>query len=400
MSEEKNVRIMKLTAENILNLKFIEIIPKKDTVIIAGKNSAGKTDILNAIWWALGGTKKIPSEPIRKGEDKGYTEVDLGDYIATRKFKRKGETSYLEVRNKKGVPLPSPQALLDRLLGDLTFNPVELMTAKNRDEILLDIAGLKDKLEKLDKERQEKYQERTFVNREVKKLEPLIKKDLKQCEEIDISKLVNLSKEIRITEETISRIENTIENLQEEIRTKQNRIRDDSKTLISLREKLHKYGTTSEKVQQEILSAQETNQQAQEFKENSKTLERYNDIKKDSDDLTKRIETIDKEKEKLIKNAKFPVKEMGYRDKKVTYKDIPLDQLSKSEEILLGVQIQMELHPKLRVILIPDASLLDRDNMKKIQELAKKKDYQIWIERVEEDVGIIIKDGTVKEDKQ
>jgi hypothetical protein len=59
----------------------------------------------------------------------------------------------------------------------------------------------------------------------------------------------------------------------------------------------------------------------------------------------------------------------------------------------------MALNPKLKVIRIMDGSLLDGENMAVITEMAKDKDFQIWIERVEDgsDMAIIIEDGAIVE---
>jgi hypothetical protein len=56
----------------------------------------------------------------------------------------------------------------------------------------------------------------------------------------------------------------------------------------------------------------------------------------------------------------------------------------------------MALNPTLRIIRISDGSLLDDKSMSIIREMAKAKDYQIWIEVVGDRVGIQIEDGVVK----
>jgi DNA repair exonuclease SbcCD ATPase subunit len=402
------LKIIKLVANNIKKLKAIEITPQGDVVIISGKNGQGKTNVLEAIWYALAGSKNIPTEPIRKGEEEGDIELDLGEYIVSRKFTKGGENTYLEVRNKDGAKFPSPQALLDKLIGDVSFNPIDLMRSNNRDEMLLDIAGLSGNLKALDDERQEKYNQRTFENKEAKKLEAQIKKGLEKAEPINIQKLLDDISDVK-------EIHSMIDNLEKEIQCKKRdreilleKIKQTDKNIEETQECLNTFHLNKrnapplEELQTKLQEAEEINQKARDFQENEKIKAAYKERKEAADRLTERIAEIDYAKETLIGEAQFPVLEMGYRDGKVTYKDIPLNQLSKSEELILGVQIQMALLPKLKVILIPDASLLDSENMKKLEEITKDNGYQVWVEKVGEDetVGVYIENGEIKGDNQ
>ena len=57
----------------------------------------------------------------------------------------------------------------------------------------------------------------------------------------------------------------------------------------------------------------------------------------------------------------------------------------------------LAMNPKLKVILIRDGSLLDKDNFTMIAEMAAVADAQVWVEKVGEgdDVSIIIEDGMI-----
>ena len=54
---------------------------------------------------------------------------------------------------------------------------------------------------------------------------------------------------------------------------------------------------------------------------------------------------------------------------------------------------------RLRVLLIRDASLLDRESMRQVAVLAKEAGAQLWVERVEDDseTAVLIEDGSVVE---
>ena len=49
------LRIIELRGENVKIIKAIRIRPKGNVVIISGKNGAGKTSVLDLIWYCLDG---------------------------------------------------------------------------------------------------------------------------------------------------------------------------------------------------------------------------------------------------------------------------------------------------------------------------------------------------------
>jgi hypothetical protein len=59
--------------------------------------------------------------------------------------------------------------------------------------------------------------------------------------------------------------------------------------------------------------------------------------------------------------------------------------------------VALAMNPKLRIVLVRDASLLDSDNMAIIAEMAEAAGAQVWLERVgTADAGaVIIEDGEV-----
>ena len=75
------MKIVKFIAENIKRLKVVEITPNGNVVEICGKNDQGKSSVLDAIAWALGGQALIDAVPIRLGEEEAYSRVTLDSGI-------------------------------------------------------------------------------------------------------------------------------------------------------------------------------------------------------------------------------------------------------------------------------------------------------------------------------
>ena len=126
------MKIIKLKAENVKRLKAVEITPTGAIVRVTGRNEQGKTSLLDAIWWALGGTKNIQAKPIRKGALEASVELDLGKYIVSRRWTHKGSYLHVRQRDEEGRPSPvsRPQDLLDGMLSKVAFDPLSFMRLK------------------------------------------------------------------------------------------------------------------------------------------------------------------------------------------------------------------------------------------------------------------------------
>ena len=149
------MHILKFFAENIKKLRVVEITPTGNLVQITGRNSAGKSSVLDAIFYALAGTKNIPSQPVRKGARKAMVKLDLGDVVVTRRFTEGGGSS-LAVEGLDGSKFPSPQSMLDSLLGELAFDPLAFaqMESKAQLETLRRMVPLSVDIDALDDRRQ------------------------------------------------------------------------------------------------------------------------------------------------------------------------------------------------------------------------------------------------------
>ena len=168
------MKIVKLKAENIKKLVAVEIEPTGAVVKITGANGAGKTAVLDAIYWALGGGDSVQQEPIRTGEDHAYTSLDLGDVVVTRNIhvRKEGDiTSSVVVETKDGLRYKTPQTFLDSLTGRLWFDPAEFcrQEPKKQVETLRQLTGVD--FTELDQTRAKLYADRTQVNKEVNRLE-------------------------------------------------------------------------------------------------------------------------------------------------------------------------------------------------------------------------------------
>ena len=422
-----DLKIIKLQAENFKRLKAVQIKPDGTMVIISGKNDQGKTSVLDSIMVALAGGRKTPDMPIRKGQKKANVSVDIGEFLVERSFTDKGE--YLKVSNKDGFDVKSPQQILNKLVSGLSFDPLEFsqMESPKQSELLKKLTGLDFTI--LDNERRTKYDDRTIANKEQKSLEAQI-----QAITIDPNtpeaetSLTDLTQEYQSQMQVIKENDGQREKLkamkqnkivlESSVKDYENKIKELQAALDNKKKELEKLNSegkdfalkVSKLVDPDLAGitlkmeqCEENNKKVRTKKERQELVDRLKAKILETDKLSKRIDEIDAEKEAQLKNADMPIAGLTFDETGISFEDIPFNQISASKKLKVSLAMGMALNPELKVMLIRDGSLLDKDNMKVIEQMAKDKDYQIWIECVGDDensVGIIIEDGTVREIKE
>ncbi|MCJ7790557.1 MAG: AAA family ATPase [Candidatus Atribacteria bacterium] len=396
------MRIIRLQAENIKKIKAIDITPTTDMVVISGKNGAGKSSALDAIWFALegrGSLKKTP-EPIRKGEKNAKVTLTLDDFIVTKNFTA-NDKSYLKVTNKEGLAYGSPQELLDSFIGQLAFDPLEFAQMKEGEQrnLLLQVAEID--IDSLDDKIMDLREERRLKGQEVKLLSG-------QREEITTNELPEkvistsvLNDELEVALNNISDWNNTFKDLgehkrrfftlKEELIKLENIIVDEEKWI----KENHPVDVSG--IKERILKADNINYQVMARERNKIADKKQKEAQDIYDNYTSKIDDVIKQKETALSTAKMPITGLGISETGVTYNDIPFGQLSSSEQLRVSLAIAMALNPKLKVIRITDGSLLDEDSMEIIRKLAEKKDYQVWVEKVDGTgkIGFYIEEGEV-----
>ena len=417
---DKQYRILNLHAENIKKIKVVDITtdPKSNTVIISGANGNGKSSVLDCIEMACRGGDTLPDVPIRRGEDKGVIELDLGDLTIKRTFTEKG--SYLFVESKDGARYPQPQAMLDKMLGSISFDPLEFTRIKPKEqyEQIKELVNLKG-IEPLEAKIKADEEARTASGRQVKELAAqvvgIVIPEGTPAQPVDVSALTakiisakenyatykSVGQDILAKEARAASIKTEMENLNYELGEIHDLLIEMAKhreTIVATTPNLEKFKEMEAEIQNATaINAAVANRDARDLKEK--------DLKfwaKQHADLEAAILSGRKAKADLIADAKMPVKGLSLEEGTVLYKDIPLSQASTAEQIRVSTAIAMASNPALRVIRIKDASLLDDDSMAIIKEMAEKKDFQIWLEVVNSDdpMAVVIEDGEVAEPKK
>lgn len=432
--------IIQLTAENFMGLKAVSISPDGNVVEITGPNGAGKSSVLRAIWAALGGKDAFPKKPIRDGEDSAMVRLVLGEdgkpALKVRlKFIGQEDGSFthsLIVENGEGARFNSPQKMLDKLVGALSFDPLAFANAKpaaQMETLKQFVVGVD--LDDLAAKNADDFKTRTDINRRAKA-------ERVRADAIDIPAG---APKARIDDKALldeyanagagnAKIAQRAENrrqAKEEAETKTRRARDLFDEVAALRQKADEaekqavaLGEEAKEIKDDLADAPalpepvdltdlrkrideaaEANRRfdaAAAARQQQKALsESAAALEAESAALTARMEERDKAKAAAIAKAKMPIKGLGFGADEITLDDVPFSQVNAAAKLRASVAIAAALNPDLRVLRVEQGVLLDKAGFKQLAALAKEMNMQVWCETVESGrpAAIEIRDGEV-----
>jgi DNA repair exonuclease SbcCD ATPase subunit len=430
------MKIINLVASNVKRLLAVDITPQGNVVVIGGKNGAGKSSCLDAIEYALGGDPSAKM-PVRRGEEKARIVLDLGDLIVKRTFTAAGGTS-LVVTNADGVKQMSPQGILDKLVGKLTFDPLNFARQKPQQqaETMRALVGLD--FAALDVAREKLFDERTAVNRHVKNLEAQLSAfpkydvpgeevsgadilteqqkasetnaandELRRAVGVEQDRLADCNRQIKAGQNLCNDITLEIEKLKIKLNAAEKELRDANAAVPDLEKSIVAARSKAESAKDidltqfksKLATVEETNRKVRSNVQRADLVAGLKKHSEDAEKMTARLEKMDSDKRAATTNAKYPVPGLLFdASGGITLNGIPFEQCSAAEQLKVSIAVGFALNPKLRVLLVRDGSLLDEDSMNVLIAMATEADAQVWIERVETDAhtSVVIEDGHVQ----
>ncbi len=436
------MKITAVTIKDFKRIKEVSITPGADRalILIGGKNAQGKSSLLDGLTVALGGKRAQPSDPVRHGADEAEITVELdgGDLTINRVIQPGGE-SVLEVRDRLGA-IKSPQALLDKMLGARSLDPIQFLslTAKDQRTQLMRLIEGADRITELNGKRERVFTKRTEIGRDLKSAAGELER-LKPVEVgtlLDVAEMTAESKKLAELQRGGDGLGSTYEQCKRETVGATARLKATTEAIVRLRTDLAKLEAeesawTEDVARCKAVEAETKAKLDAAGAEWAKLAPRRDELDKDlgragehnravitaeahmkrraeaeetvakltaeDADLTKVIATIDDRKASILAAAKLPVEGLGVTDDGIELAGVPFAQASAAERVRVAIGLAIHAAAGLDDVFLRDGALLDDDFLAMVAAQAAAAGKQLWVERVgTKDPGVIvISDGKV-----
>lgn len=412
-----SVKIAALEAENVKRIKAVALTPSPTGLtIVGGNNNQGKTSVLDALAWALGGEKFRPTAAVRDGAlAPPHLKVILSNGVVV---ERKGKNSSLTVTDPTGQR--SGQQLLNAFVEPLALDLPRFMQASDKDkaDTLLNIIGVGDALTGLDREIKALYDRRTVIGQigaqkrhaaeELTEYpdapsEPVSAIELiQQQQEILLHNADNQRKRMKLAqlEEQEKRLGRRVQELSQELEMVEHQltavqqdVQDATKTVAQLQDE-----STAE-LEQSIRNVEEINRQVSANLAKSKAQDEAERYAQEYAALTEQIKAKRTARMDLLNGADLPLTGLGVEDGSLTYNGKHWQDMSGSDQLRVATAIVRRLNPDCGFVLLDKLEQMDLATLAEFGSWLQAEGLQAIATRVSTggECQIIIEDGRVKD---
>lgn len=411
-----SVKIMALEAENVKRIKAVALTPAPTGLtLVGGNNNQGKTSVLDALAWALGGEKFRPDAAVREGAvAPAHLKVKLSNGVVV---ERKGKNSSLTVTDPTGRR--SGQQLLNAFVEPLALDLPRFMDASDKEkaDILLRIIGIGDALQTRDREIKALYDKRTFTGQlaQQKKnfAEELIYYPDVPEEPVSASDLIHQQQAILARNGENQRLRQNLAGLEEKSRVLADRRAQLEQTLALLvkeqaevNELLCTARKSAENLQDEstaeleasIRGIEETNRKVRANCEKSRAADEAAQYASEYDKLTEAIAQKRADRMALLNGADLPLPGLSVEDGLLTYQGRHWKDMSGSDQLRVAAAIVRRLNPDCGFVLLDKLEQMDMTTLNEFSRWLEAEGLQAIATRVStgSECQIIIEDGMVK----
>lgn len=418
-----SVKITALEAENVKRIKAVALTPAPTGLtLVGGNNNQGKTSVLDALAWALGGEKFRPNAAQRDGAvAPAHLRVTLSNGVVV---ERKGKNSSLTVTDPTGRR--SGQQLLNAFVEPLALDLPRFMEASDKEkaDILLRIIGIGNELHLRDMEIKSIYDKRTFTGQLAQQKkhfadelisypdapeQPLSASDLiRQQQDIlarngENQRLRQQAQELaRQEQQCLDELKRTreriaeLEKLREELDTKHTKLFNQRKNAEKTVDQLQDESTAE--LEASIQSIEETNRKVRANLEKARAEDEAKHYAEEYDRLTEAIAQKRKERLALLNGADLPLPELSVEDGALTYKGKRWRDMSGSDQLRVAAAIVRRLNPDCGFVLLDKLEQMDMTTLEEFGRWLEAEGLQAIATRVStgSECQIIIEDGMVK----
>jgi len=413
------VRINQFEVENVKRVKAIAYDCSADTLtVIGGNNAQGKTSVLDAIMWTLGGDRYKPGNAMREGAEKLATKVTLSNGIIV---ERRGQGS-LKITSPDGR---SGQALLNEFVNQFALNLPKFMNASQTEKahMLLDLfPDLGQQLNDLNEEVKRMFDERhalgVIATRKAKHaedlpyIEDLPEEPLSGREMTDkLQKALAVNARNAETRRRAGQVAKQITQADAEVASQKARIAELEARLTEERERLNELtatvaglkleerearssiadlqdeDTTALETEMEAIDA--TNAKIRSNLDKRKAEAEATDMQAQYREITEKLDELRAQRLKLLSSVE--IGEAG----ELLFNDQPWDCMSGSEQLRVAVAISAAVKPECGFVLLDSMERMDVNQLRQFAAWLEAKGLQAIGTRVStgDECSLVIEDG-------
>jgi DNA repair exonuclease SbcCD ATPase subunit len=403
-----SIKINKLEIENIKRVKAVKVeLSESGLTILGGNNNQGKTSVLDAIAWALGGEKYRPSDAQREGSIiPPSLHITLSNGIIV---ERKGKNSDLKVMDPTGKK--GGQQLLNEFVEQLALDLPKFTQSSNSEKAktLLKIIGVEDVLFNLEKKYNELYNKRHAIgqiaDQKTKFTKEMISHPDAPKDLVSASDLIKQQQDILAKNGENQRKRQNLQSIRSKVESLTNQITELQKQLniyvkdleIAQKSALDLHDESTEELEKNIENIEEINRKVRANLDKEKAEEEAKEYFRQYETLTGQIEEIKQAKKELLENVNLPLPELSVSDGELTYKGKKWDCMSGSEQLKVSTAIVRKLNPNCGFVLLDKLEQMDVDTLKEFGLWLEQEKLQAIATRVStgEECSIIISDGYI-----
>lgn len=405
------------TVSGYKGVKEIQLIPKGNLAVIAGKNGAGKSSFIDAITELIDprGVKLTP-KPIREGETQARAEFvddELGIRIA-RVWTKNGTAGTLTAETLEGARYQRPAEMVAKLTGGSIFDPISWLALDEKKQLeeLLSKVELPFNLDTLAENKKKAENARLEANREVKRLKSVVESMPDHGDDVPDEEVSSRDLIDRIN--AAQKFADDVRDANQAIVTEQQAMADIDREIARLKER---YALAEDRRDRAVQFLQEAEANKSEsvdmLKEELGNLEAINQRVREK--ATRRvqrkalldasiaaakaqgdIDAIERLKREGLEEADFPIPGLSVDEQGITFNGIPFGQLNSAHRMQVAFAIATAGDPDLKLTIVKNGDLLDEDSLAALQKMADDRGYTVLVERDRDDsrrMGFVIHDG-------
>lgn len=413
------LKINTLELENVKRIKAVAMTPAASGLtVIGGDNNQGKTSVLDAIAWALGGDNYKPSHPAREGSlTPPNLRVTLSNGLLV---ERKGKNGSLKVTDPTGQK--AGQSLLNSFISTLALDLPKFLAAssKQKADILLKIIGLDKEVNILETQSAGLYNQRREIgiiaDQKTKHAAELIEYPEAPQEPVSAMELIQRQQAILAKNGENERLRQNLERLKGErgqyvakINALTNDLNHLKEVLCGIEDNILTGEKTVDQLQDEstaeleasIAGIDQINVKVRSNQAKAQATQEAADLKSQYNELTRQLNDLQHKKTDLLNGANLPLPELSVDKGELIYKGQPWDGMSASEQLKVSTAIIRQLNPSCGFVLVDKLEQMDATTLADFGTWAAAQDLQIIGTRVSkgDECSVIIDDGYIAANK-